>query len=403
MDYDIVIAGAGPAGLCLARTLSGHGLRIAVVEQQKQEALEKPAFDGREIALTQHSARFMRQLGVWERIKVLDPVALAPLKDAQVLNGPSTFSMVIGREHSKTSELGWFASNHLIRQAAYDCVQDSVAQYRDITLMSGKKVIQTHSDDQGAQLELDDGARLRCRLLVAADSRFSTIRRAMGIAADMHDFGRTMMVFMVTHAVPHEHMAWEWFDYGQTLALLPMNDDPATGMPRSSVVLTLPGHAIEQLMAMPDGEFGVEITRRFGGRLGTMALISTRHTYPLVGVYPHRLVAPHFACVGDAAVGMHPVTAHGFNFGLRSVERLSQLVLRAQANEQDIASAALLHTYERRHRLATRPLYLVTMAIAKLYTTESLPAQFLRMAALHVGQRFTPFKRIVAASIAGKV
>ena len=81
MDYDIVIAGAGPAGLCLARTLSGHGLRIAVVEQQKQEALEKPAFDGREIALTQHSARFMRQLGVWERIKVLDPVALAPLKD----------------------------------------------------------------------------------------------------------------------------------------------------------------------------------------------------------------------------------------------------------------------------------------------------------------------------------
>nr|MBP7968415.1 FAD-dependent monooxygenase [Brachymonas sp.] len=135
MDYDIVIAGAGPAGLCLARMLSGHGLRIAVVEQQKQEALEKPAFDGREIALTQHSARFMRQLGVWERIKVLDPVALAPLKDAQVLNGPSTFSMVIGREHSKTSELGWFSSNHLIRQAAYDCVQDSVAQHRDITLM----------------------------------------------------------------------------------------------------------------------------------------------------------------------------------------------------------------------------------------------------------------------------
>ena len=54
--------------------------------------------------------------------------------------------MVIGREHSKTSELGWFSSNHLIRQAAYDCVQDSVAQHRDITLMSGKKVIQTHSD-----------------------------------------------------------------------------------------------------------------------------------------------------------------------------------------------------------------------------------------------------------------
>jgi 2-polyprenyl-6-methoxyphenol hydroxylase-like FAD-dependent oxidoreductase len=84
------------------------------------------------------------------------------------------------------------------------------------------------------------------------------------------------------------------------------------------------------------------------------------------------------------------------------VETLSHLVLRAQAGGQDIASATLLHTYERRHRLETKPLYLITLAIAKLYTTESLPAQFLRTAALHVGQWLMPFKRAVAASIAGK-
>ena len=402
MDYDIVIAGAGPAGLCLARTLSGHGLRIAVVEQQKQEALEKPAFDGREIALTQHSARFMRQLGLWERIKALDPVALAPLKDAQVLNGPSTFSMVIGREHSKTSELGWFSSNHLIRQAAYDCVQDSVAQHRDITLMSGKKVIQTHSDDQGAQLELDDGARLRCRLLVAADSRFSTIRRAMGIAADMHDFGRTMMVFMVTHAVPHEHMAWEWFDYGQTLALLPMNDDPATGMPRSSVVLTLPGHAIERLMAMPDGEFGVEITRRFGGRLGTMALISTRHTYPLVGVYPHRLGASHFACVGDAAVGMLPVTAHGFNLGLSGVERLSSAVASAYHAGQDWGHESVLAAYSRSQHRHAWPLFQGTNAVVKLFTDARPAPKLLRQIVLQGAQHLPPLKAAIVAQLSGR-
>ena len=31
MNFDILISGAGPAGLCLARALSGHGLRTAVV------------------------------------------------------------------------------------------------------------------------------------------------------------------------------------------------------------------------------------------------------------------------------------------------------------------------------------------------------------------------------------
>lgn len=32
-----------------------------------------------------------------------------------------------------------------------------------------------------------------------------------------------------------------------------------------------------------------------------------------------------FALAGDAAVGMHPVTAHGFNLGLASVERLAAI------------------------------------------------------------------------------
>ena len=47
------VIGAGPAGLCLAQALSGQGLAIGIVEQQPQAAIAAPAFDGREIALTQ--------------------------------------------------------------------------------------------------------------------------------------------------------------------------------------------------------------------------------------------------------------------------------------------------------------------------------------------------------------
>lgn len=82
-SYDIIISGAGPAGLCLARALSGHGLQIAVVEQLPLSAISQPAFDGREIALTQHSATLMRKLGLWERIETLDPTALSPLRIAR--------------------------------------------------------------------------------------------------------------------------------------------------------------------------------------------------------------------------------------------------------------------------------------------------------------------------------
>lgn len=92
MSPDIVIVGAGPAGLCLARALSGHGLSIVVLERQAEQALAEPAFDGREIALTHGSQALLERLGLWARLPAED---VAVLRDAQVFNGPSLFALKI--------------------------------------------------------------------------------------------------------------------------------------------------------------------------------------------------------------------------------------------------------------------------------------------------------------------
>lgn len=401
MQFDLLISGAGPAGLCLARALSDTGLTIGLVDQQPLEALKQAAFDGREIALTQRSAAMLRELGLWDRIEAMQPAAFSPLRDAKVMNGASPFAMFIGHSLTTRSELGWLVSNHLIRRAAFAEVEAASQQHGRITLMAGQAVTQVRHQSDEVQVTLADGETHTASLLIAADSRFSATRRAAGIGASMHDFGRSMLVCQMTHEIPHEHVAWEWFDYGQTLALLPMNDDPQTGEHRSSTVLTLPHQQLEALLTMEEEAFSHEMTQRYHGRLGRMRLNSTRHPYPLVGVMPHRLVARRFACVGDAAVGMHPVTAHGFNFGLQSIDTLSRELRNAKAAGRDIASPELLARYERKHMLATRPLYEVTRGIATLYTTESPPARLLRNAALHVAQRLTPFKKLVAASLTG--
>lgn len=402
MHFDLLISGAGPAGLCLAQALTGQGLDIGIIEQQPQAAIAEPAFDGREIALSQPSAQTLRRLGLWDRIQAYDAAALSPLRDAKVMNGPSPFAMVIGHGLTQRDELGWLVSNHLIRRAAWEAVQDSMRQHRDITLLAGDGVARVAVGADAAQVTLASGATHTARLLVAADSRFSPTRRAVGIGAAMHDFGRSMLVSQFTHQLPHHHTAWEWFGHGQTLALLPMNDDPATGAHRASVVLTLPAQQIEPLLTVDETAFSAEITRRFDQRLGAMQLTSTRHAYPLVGVYPHRLVAQRFACVGDAAVGMHPVTAHGFNFGLLSVETLARELRSAHAAGRDVGAPEPLARYQRTHRLATRPLYEATRLVATLYTTEAPPARLLRSAVLRLAERVTPFKRAIAAQLAGE-
>jgi ubiquinone biosynthesis UbiH/UbiF/VisC/COQ6 family hydroxylase len=384
---DILIIGAGPAGLCLASALADTGLNIVILERQSEATLADPAFDGREIALTHHSAKLMRDLGLWDRI---DADAISPLRDAKVFNGASLSSLNIGHDSSKQSELGYLIANHLIRKAAYDQAKSAPA----ITLKTEVQVTNILHDSHGVQVTLNNNEIIQAKLLIGADSRFSETRRAMGIAADMHDFGKTMMVCVMEHPVDHEHTAWEWFDYGQTLALLPMN-----GL-QSSVVITLAPDEMDPLMKMSEQDFNREMTVRFKHRLGPMNLVSTRHAYPLVTVYSKNLVGSRFALVGDAAVGMHPVTAHGFNFGLKGIDTLSSEIKNALASGKDFASTSLLRRYEQTHRRDTKPLFLATHAIAKLYGSESAPAKFLRASAIRIGNRITPFKRAVAGFLA---
>lgn len=387
MRYDIAIIGAGPAGLSFARALGDANLRVALIERQPAAQLAEPAFDGREIALTQLSSRLMRELGQWQQ---LDPAQISPLRRARVLNGPSPFAMVVEPD-AEHAELGYLVPNHLIRRAAFEVVRDAP----NITLLAGRSVRSITSSADCARMTLDNGDELEASLAIAADSRFSETRRAMGIPAAMQDFGRTMMVYRMELGQPHENTAWEWFGYGQTLALLPLAGNLA------SVVLTLPHREIDALLALSDEDFNRDMERRFEHRLGSMRLAGTRHPYPLVAVYAERFTARRFACIGDAAVGMHPVTAHGFNFGLRGAVSLARGIRDALAKGADIGAPAVLDPWEREHRIVTRPLYLATNALARLYCDDSPPARLVRSLALHAGQRFAPFRNALTAAVSG--
>ena len=387
MNVDIAIVGAGPAGLCLARSLADTGLSILVIEQQAQQTLQEPSFDGREIALTPRSVRILKELGIWQR---LGPADIAPLRSARVLNGTVARGLHVVPTHGDEAELGFLVPNDRIRRAAYA----SVEQEPRITLACGITVEQLALDGPLARLSLSNGAEVSAQLVIAADSRFSKLRRDVGIAADMHDFGKTMLVCRMALEKPHHGEALEWFGHAQTLAVLPLRNDEA------SIVVTLPPDEMRRLMAMDDDAFNAEMRRRFNHRFGDMRLVSTRHTYPLVGVYARRFMARRFALVGDAAVGMHPVTAHGFNLGLRGVQTLAALICRANSSGRDIASVDLLRSYQRMHRRATWPLYAATGAIVAMYTDDRPIARHARAALLHASQALPPVRHAIAHALA---
>ena len=382
--FDIVVAGAGPVGLAFAASLAGTGLRIALVDPQTEAALADPAPDGREIAVTDQSIAMLAALGAWANIPTSQ---ISPLRRMQVLNGPSDYAMQLGHSGTGGDTMGQFVPNHWLRRSLHDVVRDLPG----MTVLPGLSVATIRQQRGGTTTTLSDGQVLTAALVVAADTRRSRLRQQQGISAAMHDYRQRMLVCPVSHPLPHHQTATAWFEYGQTLVTLPLNGG------RSSAVMTVGEADAAALLRMDDTAFGRELTRRYHGRLGAMQPVGERHAVPVVTTYAARFVGRRFALLGDAAVGMHPTTAHGFNFGMLGQRALARELRAAVTAGRDVADAAALARYEAAHRAETWLFFTGAEALMRLYAAgDSLPARLLRNGALRLGN-LPPIRQILAA------
>ena len=390
MNYDIIIIGAGPAGLSLARALADTDLQVLVIEKLPAENLSNPDEDGREIALTHYSAEQMQRLGAWSHLEK-DDIAL--IKEARVSSGNSPYTLDFGLSDAPKKlaldTLGYLVPNHLIRKAFYD----EVCHQANIKLLTEQTAARIRSGEHCGTVTLDDGAEYNAPLIVAADTRFSESRRQMGIGASITDFSRTAIVCRIKHEKPHHQTAFECFNYGRTLAILPMNGNC------SSLVITQTADQAQDTLSMDEATFNLAAQQWLSNRLGSIDLIGTRHAYPLVAVHADHFVAKRFALIGDAAVGMHPVTAHGFNLGIKGAVTLADRITGAHQRGGDIGADTVLKSYENTHMRATRPIYHGTNGVVSLFTNDAPPARVLRALVLRAANNLKPLRQIVTQQL----
>jgi 2-octaprenyl-6-methoxyphenol hydroxylase len=389
---DVIILGGGLVGLTLAIALDAHGLSATVVDPADPAATLSAGFDGRASAVASASWRMLEAIGVGEwlagkgcpiaAIRVQDGLAPGGLMfDPPVEDGP----------------LGWMFENRHLRSA----LREAALAAPNVRLLMPARAAEVVRDAQGVTVTLADGHVLKAGLLVGAEGRNSPTREAAGIRVARWSYDHVAMIVSIAHELPHANVAHEIFYPAGPFAILPLlaGED---GVPRSAIVWTVDAADAPAMLDLPERAYLAEITKRMGGLLGELRLVSPRSSYPLGFHHTATITGERLALVGDAAHGIHPIAGQGLNLGFRDVAALAEVLVEGARLGLDPGDAQLLARYERWRSLDTLMVAAATDGLTRLFGLRGKTAASVRRFGLGAVQRIAPLKARFMAEARGE-
>ena len=368
--YDIVIAGGGMIGTSLALALAPLGLRVAVIEAVARKAAAQPSFDDRSTALSRSTQRMFEAMGLWPDIVA----ASTPIRGIHVSDqGRFGFSHIDASEQG-VAALGYVVINRVLGGVLQNALDD--LEGVDVICPARIVGIDLAPDRATANVVDADGDEraLSCKLLVASDGANSVVRAMMGITAQKSDYGQRAVIGNLLPEKDINCMAYERFTQQGPLAILPVADG------RAAFVWTVAEADADRIMALDDGAFQEELQEQFGYRLGTFSRVGKRASYPLVLSKAIRLTATRSVLIGNSAHGLHPVSAQGFNLGMRDVAAIVDCIADGRSADKafDTGNATMLEQYASWRKSDQKKLVRFTDGLVKLFGSERRPLRTLR-------------------------
>ncbi|WP_305909535.1 2-octaprenyl-6-methoxyphenyl hydroxylase [Methylomarinum sp. Ch1-1] len=371
-DYDILIAGAGLAGNCLALALKDSGLKVAIIEARSREELHDSPAGDRALALAAGTVNMLQALGVWQGVAR----AATAITDIHISDRGHFGKTRLSARQQGVAALGYvICARDIEDHVAARVAEAGIKQFcpaRVAGLMSGIDAVNV-SLKQGEQ-----SLNLSATLLVGADGGNSSVRKLLDIPQQVTQYGQTALVTTISSSLPHHHTAFERFTSSGPLALLPQAGN------RSAVVWTRKQEDAEALMAGGEADFIAQLQECFGYRLGELRLAAPRRAFPLSLIRAQTMMSGRTVIIGNAVHQLHPVAGQGFNLGLRDVVQLAEMLLNQHEQGLDVGASALLEDYVRLRQQDHDRTIAFTDNVVKIFSSDWLALAAVRNSALTV-------------------
>jgi 2-octaprenylphenol hydroxylase len=378
MDYDVAVAGAGLAGLALACSLTGTS--VALVARDLPSAPPSDGFDARVYAISPANVVHLERLGVWQRIPA---TCRTPVYGMQIHGDDGRSVLGFDAYEAGVPALAWIVEDSRLQAALFE----GVSSRPDVSLLIPAMLEEFEADEGGLRIRLGDGRRLDASLLVGADGAASRVRVEAGMSAIESDYGQTAVVANFHTGRPHHGMAYQWFQGGPVLALLPLPGDAV------SMVWSLPQAQAQALLEAPRARFEASVLNASLGVLGSLDLAGAPRGFPLRRLRVPQPVSHRVALIGDAAHVVHPLAGQGMNLGLQDARTLADVLSRREPG-RDPGDGALLRRYARARAEDVRAMDRVVDGLFRLFGGAGI-ARALRNPGLAIADRMPMLKGLM--------
>ena len=373
--HDLIVVGGGPVGASLAR--AARGLSVALVAHERREPAAREAFDARVYALSPGNVAFLKAMGVWQ---AMPQDRLVPVHTMRIYGDEPAASLEFDAYGAGVPQLAWIVEDALLQDALWRGLE---AEVFAPVLCEALEV-----SAERVALRLNGGREITGKLIVGADGAQSFVRRQARIAADEADYGQSAVVANFRCERPHRNVAYQWFQRGAVLALLPL---PGAHV---SMVWSLPAQEAQRVSRLDGEALCHEVVAAARAELGELTLVTPPRSYALRRLAARRLTAPRVALAGDAGHVIHPLAGQGLNLGLQDARALAA-VLAAREPLRDPGDLRLLRRYERSR---AEPILAVDTMVDSLFRTfgaQGRLAARLRNAGLNLTDRLPVIKNVL--------